>query len=568
MRRSRPRSPARCRRLHRDDGLERARQPDRAALRARRPRVRRQQERDRQRLRRPRRHDADAVRRPARRVHDFWDRGLLGLALDPGFASGRPYVYVLYAYDGAELARAGWGDGCPSPPGATADGCVASGRLSRLQRRRRRDGADRGLLPAVPEPLARDDRLRPRRDAVRERRRRRVVHLRRLRPGRQPGQPVRRPGRSRAARCARRASAAPAATAGDARRRDPARGPGHRRRRARATRRSATPNPGRRRIVAYGLRNPFRFTFRPGTGEIWSGDVGWNTDEEINRTPDLDAGPQLRLAVLRGRGADGRLRLAEPDQLRDALQRGARATAPYFSYRHSEKVVAGESCTTGSSSISGLAFYTGDAFGPAYKDALFFSDYSRNCIWVMYQGAERAPGPGDAADVPGRRRRPRVPHRRGPTARSTTPTSRAGRSAGSRPTTARRRRASPPTPTSGAAPLTVAFDGAARATRSGQPLTYAWDLDGDGAYDDSTAAAPSFTYPTPGVVTVRLRVSDPGGLHGDGDDHDHRRRPADGRRSRARPPTPRGRSATRSRSPAPRARAPAPRCRRRGCAGR
>src|SRR5688572_18068072 len=31
-------------------------------------------------------------------VHDFWDRGLLGLALDPQFTTGRPYVYVLYAY--------------------------------------------------------------------------------------------------------------------------------------------------------------------------------------------------------------------------------------------------------------------------------------------------------------------------------------------------------------------------------------------------------------------------------------------------------------------------------------
>ena len=36
-------------------------------------------------------------------------------------------------------------------------------------------------------------------------------------------------------------------------------------------------DPNRRRIVAYGFRNPFRFTFRPGTGEIWSGDVGWDT---------------------------------------------------------------------------------------------------------------------------------------------------------------------------------------------------------------------------------------------------------------------------------------------------
>jgi hypothetical protein len=37
------------------------------------------------------------------------------------------------------------------------------------------------------------------------------------------------------------------------------------------------------RIVAYGLRNPTRFAFRPGTGEIWTGDTGLNQWEEINR---------------------------------------------------------------------------------------------------------------------------------------------------------------------------------------------------------------------------------------------------------------------------------------------
>ena len=31
------------------------------------------------------------------------------------------------------------------------------------------------------------------------------------------------------------------------------------------------------------MRNPFRFAVRPGTGEVWIGDVGWNTWEEINR---------------------------------------------------------------------------------------------------------------------------------------------------------------------------------------------------------------------------------------------------------------------------------------------
>ena len=32
-------------------------------------------------------------------VHNYWDRGLLGLALDPAFPT-RPYVYVLYTFDG------------------------------------------------------------------------------------------------------------------------------------------------------------------------------------------------------------------------------------------------------------------------------------------------------------------------------------------------------------------------------------------------------------------------------------------------------------------------------------
>ena len=74
-------------------------------------------------------------------VYNFWDRGLLGLALDPNFPAN-PYVYVLYTYDhqlGSTQPAPRWGtagilsDPCPSPPGATADGCVVSGRLSRLQ---------------------------------------------------------------------------------------------------------------------------------------------------------------------------------------------------------------------------------------------------------------------------------------------------------------------------------------------------------------------------------------------------------------------------------------------------
>ena len=68
------------------------------------------------------------------------------------------------------------------------------------------------------------------------------------------------------------------------------------------------------------------------------------------------------------------------------------------------------------------------------------------------------------------------------------------------------------TPTSGPGP---ASGGVQRhyieRPRGGQPITYAWDLDGDGGFDDSTASQPSFTYTAAGTYTARLRVTDPQG---------------------------------------------------------
>src|SRR5438105_3508933 len=69
-------------------------------------------------------------------VHNFGNRGLLGMVLDPNFPT-RPNIYVLYSYDapiGGTPPR--WGtagatsDPCPDLTGA---GCVTSARLSRLQ---------------------------------------------------------------------------------------------------------------------------------------------------------------------------------------------------------------------------------------------------------------------------------------------------------------------------------------------------------------------------------------------------------------------------------------------------
>ncbi len=54
----------------------------------------------------------------------------------------------------------------------------------------------------------------------------------------------------------------------------------------------------------------------------------------------------------------------------------------------------------------------------------------------------------------------------------------------------------------------VRRDRIASRRRPGDTLSYAWDLDGDGNFNDSTAAKPAFTYTSSGSYTARLRVTD------------------------------------------------------------
>ena len=268
-----------------------------------------------------------------------------------------------------------------------------------------------------------------------------------------------------------------------------------------------------RRIVAYGLRNPFRINFRPGTRELWAGDVGWNEWEEINTLTDAsDAVENFGWPCYEGTprqpGYDNQnLPICETLYgLNNAV------TAPFYTYRHSDQVIPGESCPIGGSAIAGLsfAFYGGGPYPAEYDGALFFADYTRRCIWAMERGGTTRPSPSNIKGFVGGAASP-VELQIGPDGNLYYVDIGGG--------TIRRIKYSagtnqPPVavaaanPTSGDIGMTVNFDGSGSSDPNGDPLSYEWDLDGDGSFDDSTAVRPSWTYNTAGNFRVSLRVSD------------------------------------------------------------
>jgi uncharacterized repeat protein (TIGR01451 family) len=275
---------------------------------------------------------------------------------------------------------------------------------------------------------------------------------------------------------------------------------------------SADPNV--RRIIAHGFRNPFRFTQRPGTNELWIDDVGWGTWEEL----DLIATPTSALTNYGWPCYEGAGRQSSYDSLNLSMcenlyAEGAGAVgAPYFTYNHSAKVVATEACPTANgSSITGLAFYQGGSYPSSFNGGLFFADYSRDCMWFMPALANGRPNTAAVSTFIDGAANP-VDLKIGPggdlfyadfdggTIRRVTYFS------GNQPPTA----VIQANPTSGATPLTVSFSGSGSSDPEGGLLTYAWDFDGNGT-DDATGVTTSTTYSTPGTYLARLRVTDPEG---------------------------------------------------------
>jgi PKD repeat protein len=69
-------------------------------------------------------------------------------------------------------------------------------------------------------------------------------------------------------------------------------------------------------------------------------------------------------------------------------------------------------------------------------------------------------------------------------------------------------------PYSGDEGSAISFDASGSVDPGGGDLTYAWDLDEDGVYDDATGVAFSYAWTQQGVLTVGLIITDTGGLTG------------------------------------------------------
>ncbi len=477
-------------------------------------------------------------------VDDYWDRGLLGFALSPNFLTDHTF-YVQYGYDHnpvADLpghpypnAPTSWNDACPSPPngpGPTTDGCTILGRISKftvapapgtslgpgnetllLQGWCQQypshsnddlwvgpdgflystagegasfNGPDYGQLGGTTNPLVTP--VNPCGDPP-------------AGVGTADTIPSAEGGALRSQSIRRNEGQGAALLNGALLRIDPTTGNG------------VPGNPfytgsgstNQSRILAYGLRNPFRFTFQPAKNTVWIGDVGDGTWEEVDRLalPATSNTNDFGWPCNEGAGAHP----GWPSGI-TACTTLNNAVAPYYTYNHGNLIANETNCpTSNGSSISGMAFYSGTAYPAQYQGALFFGDHTRSCIWAMLPGANGDPNKATIKVIVNGAAQP-VDIEVGPNGDLFYMRYDAGEL--HRLTYGSPQAIIKADKTSGPAPLTVNFDGSTSSSPIGAtPLTYSWSFSG-GQCSSTTAAKPTCTFAA-GTYQVRLTVKDTNG---------------------------------------------------------
>ena len=136
---------------------------------------------------------------------------------------------------------------------------------------------------------------------------------------------------------------------------------------------------------------------RPGTNELWIGDVGWKSFEEIDRVPSPTGAPvdNFGWPCNEGPGPNPEYDAADLTLCENLYATPGAAAAPFFSYAHSSEVVPGDNCPNGLTDINGPIFYEGGTYPAQYDGALFFADFDRECIWAMLPGANGLPNPAN-----------------------------------------------------------------------------------------------------------------------------------------------------------------------------
>ncbi len=126
------------------------------------------------------------------------------------------------------------------------------------------------------------------------------------------------------------------------------------------------------RVDLYGLRNPWRFSFDAGLGEVWIGDVGQDATEEIDRVPLEPDEPPKNLGWPAYEGSkrlDG-----------DRLEGEGELISPAAEYTHAD------GC-----SVTGGVVYRGTEL-PELAGRYVYGDFCSGAIWTL------RPGPGRGAE--------------------------------------------------------------------------------------------------------------------------------------------------------------------------
>ncbi len=281
----------------------------------------------------------------------------------------------------------------------------------------------------------------------------------------------------------------------------------------------------RSRVYVYGLRNPFRFTVRPGTGnpnaaagkpgELMIGDVGWYTYEEHNVS--AHGGENFGWPCYEG---------LMPTQQYGGLPQSQRwlcdslgtsrnpattfTTAPIITH-HTTVGLSTPQFGVGNTALGGT-FYSGTLYPTQFRNKYYAIDFGQNWIKIadidtlgnlvsITDFADQVEGPVDMTVDPftgdivyvsiytGQIRRIRWI---------------GGGSGGNLPPVAKGKAL----PDVGVAPLTVNFTSAGTYDSNGDSLAYSWNF-GDGT--GSPLLNPTHLYTIPGEYTATLTVDDHNG---------------------------------------------------------